>query len=140
VYSETLTRQIIKGKRDQIILSTKGGSMGHTRKPEPIYDRPEKEIQACEDILKRLQTDYIDLYFCHNWWHVEQETEAFLTAFDQLKRDGKVRAVIFTALHGVTGMIGSCALQSPNACSFKRLTEYLFSLNGILIIFYKMSL
>jgi myo-inositol catabolism protein IolS len=92
-HSETLVRQIIKDKRDQIILSTKGGLMGHTRKPEPIYDRPEKVIQAFEDSLKRLKTDYIDVYFCHIWWHVEQETEAFLTAFDQLKRDGKVKAV-----------------------------------------------
>jgi myo-inositol catabolism protein IolS len=92
-HSETLVRQIIKDKRDQIILSTKGGLMGHTRKPEPIYDRPEKVIQAFEDSLKRLKTDYIDVYFCHIWWHVEQETEAFLTAFDQLKRDEKVKAV-----------------------------------------------
>ncbi|ESU72078.1 oxidoreductase [Geobacillus thermopakistaniensis] len=92
-HSETLISQIIKGKRDRIILSTKGGLMGHSRKPEPIYDQPEKVIQAFEDSLKRLQTDYIDVYFCHIWWHVEQETEAFLEAFDKLKRDGKVRAV-----------------------------------------------
>jgi myo-inositol catabolism protein IolS len=92
-HSETLVKELINDKRDQIILSTKGGLLGHTRKPEPIYDRPEKVIQAFEDSLSRLQTDYIDVYFCHIWWHVEQETDAFLTAFDKLKRDGKVRAV-----------------------------------------------
>ncbi len=92
-HSETLVRQILKDKREHIILSTKGGLMGHTRKPEPIYDRPEKIVKAFEDSLLRLGTEYIDVYFCHIWWHVEQETEAFLTAFDKLKREGKVKAV-----------------------------------------------
>ena len=92
-HSEELVKELIKDKRDQIILSTKGGLMGHTRKPEPIYDRPEKVVKAFEDSLQRLGTDYIDVYFCHIWWHVEQETEAFLEAFDQLKQAGKVKAV-----------------------------------------------
>jgi myo-inositol catabolism protein IolS len=91
--SEKLVNKLIKDKRDQIVLSTKGGLMGHTRKPEPIYDRPEKVVKAFEDSLKRLETDYIDVYFCHIWWHIEQETEAFLEAFHRLKQDGKVRAV-----------------------------------------------
>ncbi|MCP8968191.1 aldo/keto reductase [Ectobacillus ponti] len=91
--SEHLVRELLKGKRDRIILATKGGLLGHTRKPEPIYDTPAKVIGAFEDSLQRLGTDYLDVYFCHIWWHQEQETEAFLTAFEQLKRDGKVRAV-----------------------------------------------
>ncbi|MEH7504164.1 aldo/keto reductase [Neobacillus drentensis] len=91
--SERLVYELIKDKRDQIVLSTKGGLMGHTRKPEPIYDQPEKVVKAFEDSLKRLGTDYIDVYFCHIWWHVEKETEAFLEAFDRLKQAGKVRAV-----------------------------------------------
>ncbi|WP_223596230.1 aldo/keto reductase [Neobacillus bataviensis] len=92
-HSEKLVKELIKDKRDQIILSTKGGLMGHTRKPEPIYDRHEKVVKAFEDSLQRLGTDYIDMYFCHIWWHVEQETEAFLKAFDQLKQAGKIKAV-----------------------------------------------
>jgi myo-inositol catabolism protein IolS len=92
-HSEKLVSELLKAKREQIVLSTKGGLMGHSRKPEPIYDRPEKVVKAFEDSLKRLGTDYIDVYFCHIWWHVEQETEAFLEAFDRLKQDGKVRAV-----------------------------------------------
>ncbi len=91
--SERLVHELLKERRDRIVLSTKGGLMGHTRKPEPIYDQPEKVIKAFEDSLMRLGTDYIDVYFCHIWWHVEKETEAFLEAFDRLKRDGKVRVV-----------------------------------------------
>lgn len=91
-HSEKLVAELLKGRRDKVVLSTKGGLLGHTRKPEPIYDAPEKVVEACENSLQRLGTDYVDVYFCHIWWHVEQETEAFLEAFDRLKRDGKVRA------------------------------------------------
>jgi myo-inositol catabolism protein IolS len=92
-HSEQLVSQVLKGRRDRIVLSTKGGLMGHSRKPEPIYDHPEKVVKAFEDSLQRLKTDYIDVYFCHIWWQHEKETEAFLSAYERLKKDGKVRAV-----------------------------------------------
>jgi myo-inositol catabolism protein IolS len=93
-HSETLVAKVMKGKRDKIILSTKGGLMGHHRDPkrEPVYDRPEKVIEAFDASLRRLETDYIDLYFCHLWWDKHEETEAFLIAFDKLKQAGKLKA------------------------------------------------
>lgn len=94
-HSESLVARVLKGRRDKLVLSTKGGLMGHHRDPEKgaVYDRPEKVIEAFDASLRRLETDYIDVYFCHIWWDNDQETEAFLKAFDRLKRDGKVRAV-----------------------------------------------
>ncbi|MFD1731922.1 aldo/keto reductase [Deinococcus malanensis] len=94
-HSETLVAQVIKNRRDQIVVASKGGLMGHHRDPkrEPVYDRPEKIISAFEDSLRRLDTDYIDVYFDHIWWNNPRETEAFLTAFAQLKQEGRVRAV-----------------------------------------------
>ncbi len=92
-HSETLVAKVLKGRRDQVIVATKGGLMGHHRDPkrEPVYDRPEKVVEACEASLRRLETDYIDVYFCHIWWDKHEETEAFMRAFELLKRDGKVR-------------------------------------------------
>lgn len=92
-HSETLVAKVLKGRRDQVVLSTKGGLMGHHRDPkrEPVYDRPEKIITAFENSLRRLETDYIDVYFCHLWWDKHEETEAFIRAFEILKRDGKLR-------------------------------------------------
>lgn len=92
-HSESLVAKVMKGRRDHIILSTKGGLMGHHRDPkrEPVYDTPKKVIEACEASLRRLETDYIDLYFCHIWWNKHEETEAFIRAFEILKRDGKIR-------------------------------------------------
>jgi len=94
-HSETLVGEVIKDRRDQIVLSTKGGLMGHHRDPqgEPVYDQPEKIIEAFEASLRRLGTDYIDVYFDHIWWDKEAETETFLAAFAQLKQEGRVRAV-----------------------------------------------
>jgi myo-inositol catabolism protein IolS len=94
-HSETLVGEVIKSKRDQVVLATKGGLMGHHRDPqgEPVYDRPEKVIDAFESSLRRLGTDYLDVYFDHIWWDKEEETEAFLTAFQRLKQEGRVRAV-----------------------------------------------
>lgn len=94
-HSESLVAQVLKGRRDRLVVSTKGGLMGHHRDPEKgaVYDRPEKVIDACEASLRRLGTDYIDVYFCHIWWDNDRETEAFLAAYDRLKRDGKVRAI-----------------------------------------------
>ncbi len=94
-HSEELVAQVIRGRRDEVVVSTKGGLMGHHRDPErePVYDRPEKVVEAFEASLRRLETDYIDVYWCHIWWDKHEETEAFLEAFERLKRDGKARAV-----------------------------------------------
>ncbi|ACT03139.1 aldo/keto reductase [Paenibacillus sp. JDR-2] len=92
--SEKLVAKLIEGRRDKLVISTKGGLMGHHRDPkgEAVYDRPSKVIEAFENSLQRLGTDYIDVYFCHLWWDKEEETEAFMEAFRQLKQDGKVKA------------------------------------------------
>jgi myo-inositol catabolism protein IolS len=90
-----LVARVIKGRRDRVVVSTKGGLMGHHRDPKrgAVYDAPAKVVDACEASLRRLETDYFDVYFCHIWWDNDRETDAFLQAFDELKRAGKVRAV-----------------------------------------------
>lgn len=77
------------GKRDQVILATKlGKPMGEGKKGlSPRYIE-----QAVEDSLKRLQTDYIDLYQSHD---DDQNTplEDSLAAFTKLIAQGKVRFI-----------------------------------------------
>ena len=78
-----------------MVVATKGGLMGHHRDPSgpPVYDRPEKVREALEHSLRRLGTDYVDVYFDHIWWDTHAETEAFIAALAQLKAEGKARAV-----------------------------------------------
>ncbi len=76
------------GRRDNIVLATKVyGPMG-----EGVNDRGVSAYhirKACEDSLRRLQTDHIDLYQMH---HVERNTpwEEIWQAMEQLVREGKV--------------------------------------------------
>ena len=49
-------------------------------------------IQACEESLKRLQTDYFDLYQCH-WADLDTPIEETLTALNDLVKSGKVRYI-----------------------------------------------
>lgn len=78
-----------KGNRDKIIIATKAGmDMGDGRKGlAKSYI-----LRAAEDSLKRLQTDYIDLYQAHID-DLETPLEETLEAFAQLVEQGKVRAI-----------------------------------------------
>jgi aryl-alcohol dehydrogenase-like predicted oxidoreductase len=77
------------GKRSNVIVATKLGlEMGEGKKGlKPAYIQ-----QAVEDSLRRLQTDYIDLYQAHR---DDEETplEETMAAFDKLVEQGKVRHV-----------------------------------------------
>ncbi|MBN2392693.1 MAG: aldo/keto reductase [Anaerolineae bacterium] len=79
------------GKRDEVVLATKvHGGMG-----SGINDRGNSRyhiIKACEDSLRRLQTDHIDLYQLHRPDLVMPQDET-LRAFDDLVRAGKVRYI-----------------------------------------------
>jgi aryl-alcohol dehydrogenase-like predicted oxidoreductase len=88
------------GRRDQIVLATKVyGAMG-----EGVNDRGLSAYhirKACEESLRRLQTDHIDLYQMH---HVDRSTpwEEIWQAMEQLVREGKVLYVgssNFAGLH-----------------------------------------
>jgi aryl-alcohol dehydrogenase-like predicted oxidoreductase len=77
------------GKREKVILATKVGiEMGEGKKGlSAAYIQ-----QAVEDSLRRLQTDYIDLYQAHKD-DPETPLEETLTAFDKLVKAGKVRHI-----------------------------------------------
>ena len=79
------------GARDSIILATKcRGRMDASGNSEGLSRR--WIVRACEDSLRRLQTDYIDLYQAHQW-DPATPIEETLLAFDSLVRAGKVRYV-----------------------------------------------
>ena len=89
--SETVIGKWLKksGKRDRVVLATKlGKPMGPGRKGlSPAYMK-----QAVEESLRRLQTDYIDLYQSHDD-DTETPLAESLAAFGGLIKEGKVRAI-----------------------------------------------
>lgn len=89
--SETIIGNWLKktGKRDQIILATKVGKpMGEGK----VGLSPRYIKEAVEASLKRLQTDYIDLYQSHDD-DADTPLAETMAAFDRLIKEGKVRAV-----------------------------------------------
>ncbi|HYT13780.1 MAG TPA: aldo/keto reductase [Candidatus Nitrosopolaris sp.] len=77
--------------RDRIVLATKcRGRMDDSGNSEGLSRR--WIVRACEGSLRRLDTDYIDLYQAHQW-DPATPIEETLLAFDTLVRSGKVRYI-----------------------------------------------
>jgi aryl-alcohol dehydrogenase-like predicted oxidoreductase len=89
--SEELLGRALRGRRDEVVLSTKVGLWdSHVDRKPNLYSDPDLIVRCVEASLRRLGTDRVDVLFCHLWW--DENTEAFLDAFDRLKREGKARA------------------------------------------------
>jgi aryl-alcohol dehydrogenase-like predicted oxidoreductase len=89
--SEVKVGKAIKGRRGDVVLATKFGFVqGEIGEVERIDGRPEYVRQACERSLRRLEVDYIDLYYLHR---VDPKVpiDDTVGAMADLVRDGKVR-------------------------------------------------
>jgi aryl-alcohol dehydrogenase-like predicted oxidoreductase len=64
-HNEELLGRAIKGRRDQVVLTTKFGQVRTPEGKATVNGRPEYVIQACDASLKRLGVDVIDLYYQH---------------------------------------------------------------------------
>lgn len=90
-YSETLLGNALKGRRDKVILATKGGNV------MVGADRGKRNFAAAyitrvlEESLKRLQTDYVDLYQLHNPTVDVIEHGEVWEVLERAKKEGKIR-------------------------------------------------
>lgn len=93
IYGGTLSEEYIgralAGRRDEVVIATK---FGKPVDPQRRGARPEYVKQAAEDSLRRLATDYIDLYQIHEP-DPSVPIEETLGALDELVRAGKVREI-----------------------------------------------
>jgi aryl-alcohol dehydrogenase-like predicted oxidoreductase len=87
--SETIIGEWLagRGRRDDVVIATKVGSW-----PQRKGLSAANIAAACDDSLRRLQTDHIDLYYAHRD-DPDVPQEETLDAFDALVKAGKVRAV-----------------------------------------------
>jgi aryl-alcohol dehydrogenase-like predicted oxidoreductase len=96
--AEEILGHAIKERRDRVIISTKAT---HRTGPGPndLGSSRYHLIRACEGSLRRLGTDYIDLYQLHNFDALTPVEEA-LGALDDLVRSGKVRYIGCSSFSG----------------------------------------
>lgn len=77
-------------RRDRLVIATKFSGNLHLGDPNGGGSGRKAIVSQCEASLRRLQTDYIDLYWLHNW-DVHTPIEETMAALDDLVRAGKVR-------------------------------------------------
>jgi aryl-alcohol dehydrogenase-like predicted oxidoreductase len=92
--NEELVGRAIKGKRDKVVLATKFGIVRDPSNPtlRGVNGKPDYVKKACDASLKRLDVDYIDLYYQHR---VDPETpiEDTVGALADLVKAGKIRHI-----------------------------------------------
>ncbi|MDQ2150147.1 aldo/keto reductase [Alcaligenaceae bacterium C4P045] len=91
--NEALVGKALKGRRHEVVLATKFGLVSHGGKGPGAFDSSPKNIRAAvEGSLRRLGTDYVDLYYQHR---VDPKTpiEDSIAALADLVAAGKIREI-----------------------------------------------
>jgi len=91
-HNETLIGQTLKPRRDEFILASKCGLGPNAEGRRELTGRPEDIRRTCEDSLRRLQVEIIDLYYLHRLDRRVPVEDSVGTLGD-LVRAGKIRAV-----------------------------------------------
>ncbi len=100
--SEEIVGKALAGRRDKAVIATKCGLVWHTQKGRHFFDQDGKPvhrylggdaiIHELEQSLKRLGTDYIDLYITH-WQDPTTPIAETMRALEDLRASGKIRAI-----------------------------------------------
>jgi methylglyoxal reductase len=104
-HSEEIVGKAIKGQRDKVVLSTKCGLWWKDDRGTSFFEMGDKQVRRCllpetiveevEDSLRRMHTDYIDLYHTH-WQSLEPDKypiDDTMQCLMKLKEEGKIRAI-----------------------------------------------
>lgn len=101
-HAESLIGEVIRGRRDTVVIATKCGLNWHHGKGGYFFEQYGKPvhrylgadgiIHELEQSLGRLQTDHIDIYITH-WPDPSTPIDETLEALHRLKTDGKIRAI-----------------------------------------------
>ncbi|MBT9506472.1 aldo/keto reductase [Rhodoferax sp.] len=103
--NETLVGKVMKPHRQKFTLASKCGMQGvdlGDGKPVRVIDgRPDTIRKTCEDSLRRLQTDVIDLYYLHRW-DKRVPIEDSVGALSDLVRKGHIRCIGLSEVSAAT--------------------------------------
>ena len=81
----------MRSKRDQVVIASKAGNQWRADGSGWDWNSSKKHIlAAAEESLKRLKTDYIDLYQLHGGT-IDDPIDETIEAFEILKKQGKIR-------------------------------------------------
>jgi aryl-alcohol dehydrogenase-like predicted oxidoreductase len=123
--NETLLGPVLKDRRDDYILTSKCGMFKNAEGMREIDGRPETLRRTCEDSLRRLHTDVIDLYYLHRW-DKRLPLEDQIGTLAEFVTEGKVRTIGLSevsaqtirraqAVHPITAVQTEYSMWSRNA-------------------------
>jgi len=98
-HSEELIGKVLKERKEEIYLATKVPPQEGTVWPPPEDQDiltsypPGRIIHRCEESLRRLQRDYIDIYQFHTWSTAFNVRQEWFEEMSKLKQQGKIRAI-----------------------------------------------
>ena len=98
--NETLVGKTLKGRRQDFTLASKCG-MRIEDGQRIISSRPDKLRLTCEESLRRLQTDVIDLYYLHRW-DKQTPIEEAVGGLSDLVAEGKIRTIGLSEVSAAT--------------------------------------
>jgi aryl-alcohol dehydrogenase-like predicted oxidoreductase len=118
--SEEITGRAIKADRDRWVLATKCGNKMSDADDNMWRHSRKWIVRACEDSLKRLATDYIDIFYLHRDFE-EDSAEETVAALGDLIRAGKIRYFALSNFRGwrISEIANECKRQGvpkPIAC------------------------
>lgn len=92
-HSESLIGEALEGRRSQVVIATKFGYLGNeaTKTLQGYNVTPAYIERACEASLRRLRTDYIDLYNLHVGDIALSEIDPVIDTLEKLVNQGKIR-------------------------------------------------
>jgi aryl-alcohol dehydrogenase-like predicted oxidoreductase len=99
--NETLVGDVLGGRRGEFMLASKCGIGRNAEGKREINGRPDLIRQTCEDSLRRLKTDVIDLYYLHRW-DKKTPIEDSIGALAGLVREGKIRSIGLSEVSAAT--------------------------------------
>lgn len=118
-HSERLIGRALAARREQAVIATKFGYFGSqdTKTLHGVNLAPDYIERACDASLKRLNTDYIDLYLLHVWEVSISELQSVGDTLDGLVAKGKIRSYGWS-----TDLLGGAELfaQRPNCVAIEQ--------------------
>ncbi|MEV6021823.1 aldo/keto reductase [Streptomyces sp. NPDC052036] len=103
--SETIVGELLKGRRDRFVLSTKYTVSRDGTDPNAAGNHRKNLMLSLETSLRRLGTDYVDIYWAHIWDR-HTPVEETVRALDDAVRSGKV---LYTGISDVPAWVVSRA-------------------------------
>ena len=116
--SEKFVGDFMRGHRESVVLATKYSNAAPGNDPNAAGNHRKSMMQALEASLKRLQTDYIDLYWVHIWDGITP-VEEVMRGLDDVVRQGKVLYV------GISDAPGWWVAQANTLAELRGWTEFI---------------